>query len=328
MDFQISHLISGGLITNYTCSSRCCHCLYACSPTWEKNYISRATTEQNLKKIKELGCRSIHIGGGEPFLNQENLKGVLELCKEAGMHVDYIETNSSWYHDPDSADALLKDLAKLGVSTLLVSISPMHNEHIPFWKVQGVIASCQRCHVQVFPWVWDFYHDIASFDPQVPHALEEYKSKFGVDYLQDVLARYWIHWGGRAVYTFAKILPLTPWQKLVDSQPGGCQELTNTSHFHFDLYGNYIPGLCAGFAIAGRDLGKPMHAEQYPWLTTLFTQGIQGFLHLVREKYGFTPQPAYLNICHLCLEIRQYLVLQCKLISPELSPVSYYKNLE
>ena len=39
VEFSIKKLRSGGLITNYFCTSSCKHCLYNCSPQWEKRYI-------------------------------------------------------------------------------------------------------------------------------------------------------------------------------------------------------------------------------------------------------------------------------------------------
>ena len=38
-DFVIDRLHSGGVITNYYCTSSCGHCLYFCSPKWKKEYI-------------------------------------------------------------------------------------------------------------------------------------------------------------------------------------------------------------------------------------------------------------------------------------------------
>ena len=64
-EFVIKKLRSGGLITNYFCSSSCGHCLYNCSPHWEKRYIDPYTVEKNLRAVRALGCRSVHIGGGE-----------------------------------------------------------------------------------------------------------------------------------------------------------------------------------------------------------------------------------------------------------------------
>lgn len=39
--FSIDRLESGGVITNYTCTSRCAHCLCGCSPGWPKEYMDR-----------------------------------------------------------------------------------------------------------------------------------------------------------------------------------------------------------------------------------------------------------------------------------------------
>ena len=63
MNLEIDYLRSGGIITNYFCSSTCRHCLYACSPRWEKNYISESILYDIIHKIKELRCHSVHIGG-------------------------------------------------------------------------------------------------------------------------------------------------------------------------------------------------------------------------------------------------------------------------
>jgi 2-iminoacetate synthase ThiH len=67
---QINYLNSGGLITNYYCTSECGHCLYRCSPKWKKEYIDKPGAKAILQKILSLGCNSIHIGGGEPLLNE------------------------------------------------------------------------------------------------------------------------------------------------------------------------------------------------------------------------------------------------------------------
>ena len=143
--FAIKHLISGGLITNYYCTSACKHCLYACSPHWKKEYITQEAAAEIMTTIRSLGCRSIHIGGGEPFLNFEGLLNVARVAQDIGMGIDYIETNSSWFKDEETAISLLRQLQLCGVSQLLVSISPFHNEFIPFRKVKGVLNASRKC---------------------------------------------------------------------------------------------------------------------------------------------------------------------------------------
>ena len=73
--FIIKHLRSGGIITNYFCTSSCKHCLYNCSPQWEKRYINPKTAEKNLQTVRSLGCRSVHIGGGAQHIGAVALVG-------------------------------------------------------------------------------------------------------------------------------------------------------------------------------------------------------------------------------------------------------------
>jgi hypothetical protein len=68
--FLIDGLRSGGVITNYYCTSSCGHCLYFCSPNWKKDYIEIGMLAQILEKITSLGCKSIHIGEENRFLTR------------------------------------------------------------------------------------------------------------------------------------------------------------------------------------------------------------------------------------------------------------------
>jgi hypothetical protein len=323
----INRLDSGGLITNYYCTSRCRHCLYGCSPSWDKQYIDAETTEKNIRKIKSLACRSIHIGGGEPFLNLNGLKAVVEAVNALGVHIEYVETNSSWYKDRDSTCQILSSLKESGLSTLLISISPFHNEHIPFYKVKGVIEACRTVNMNIFPWIMDFYGDIDAFDDKHKHSIEEYTNRYGSEYLGELPSRYWIHFGGRALKTFSNILRMMPYQEILSSNQGGCFELGNVSHFHFDLFGNYIPGLCSGLSIHRDDLGHEVSPEKYALLHTLYFKGITGVFDLISAEHGFKPSERYLSKCHLCFDLRRHLVLEWGAPYAELQPLAFYENV-
>jgi hypothetical protein len=301
--------------------------LYACSPRWEKDYIGESTLNDIIYKIEELRCHSVHIGGGEPFLNPVKLETVMRFLYQSNITVEYIETNASWFRDVTSACALLESLKSAGLSTLLVSISPFHNEHIPFYKTKGVIEACALSGLQVFPWVQDFYSDLARFDDKKVHSLTEYEKEFGKHYLKSIPSRYWIHFGGRALSFFKPFQAHNPFREIVDANPSGCCELMDVSHFHFDLYGNYIPGLCSGLSIQLEDLGVPLNPEKYPFLTALFQRGISGLLDMAMQDYGFQPEAEYVSKCELCQDIRKYLILNQNVSSRELQPVEFYRNL-
>ncbi len=324
----IRQLISGGIITNYFCTSRCGHCLYNCSPQWEKEYITPETAEKNLRAARSLGCRSVHIGGGEPLLRPDGLAAVLKIADNLGMAMEYVETNASWFKDGKSAAAFLSELRTKGLETLLVSISPFHNEHIPFFKVKGVIEAARQAGVGIFPWVTDFVPDLSQFDAAKTHCLSEFSDVFGRDYLLQVLERYWIHMGGRALKTYGPLMGQKSYQQIMDEATPNCYgELSNTGHFHVDLFGNYIPGLCSGLAIAIEDLGQPLSDKTYPLLTTLGRHGIRGLVKIAEDNGGYVPQKdLYINKCDLCTEVRTFLVQNDYSGSKELNPAEFYSK--
>lgn len=336
---QISYLASGGLITNYFCSSACRHCLYRSSPRWPKDYIDPDTTRKNFETLARLGCRSIHIGGGEPLLRPEGLASVLRVARETGVSIEYVETNSSWYRGREETCSLLEQLREQGLSTLLISISPFHTEHIPFYKVKGVLAACQETGISIFPWVSGFIEDLEAFDDRQPHSLETCQQRFGENYIKTLPRRYWISPGGRALETFGAFSPKIPVEQLLEIASDRCTELCEVSHFHIDLYGNYIPGLCSGLAIRREDLGAPLNADAYPLLSRLYAGGIRQLYDYAVEEYGFAPavysppgrgkgwvksDTGYASKCALCYDIRRFLVVEKQLDTPELQPRGHY----
>jgi hypothetical protein len=325
---HIPYLQSGGLITNYYCSSQCRHCLYASSPRRNKKYIDGATAAALFRKIKSMGCYSLHIGGGEPFLNINGLKIVLKAAQMEDIVIEYVETNSSWYKDHTTACRILEELQKFSMSRVLVSISPFHNEYIPFYKVKGVIAACQDVGISIFPWIYDFFDEINSFPDDRPHNFSQFEQAFGRHYLRHVFQKYWIQPGGRVFTACQQLFGKKNTQALVNVNTP-CIELANTSHFHFDLYGNYIPGLCSGIQIHYQDLDKrkPICKVQYPYLHVLYTQGINGLYRIAADEYDFSPQGNYSSKCHLCLEIRRFLIIEIGLEIHEFGPKGFYEEI-
>ena len=239
------------------------------------------------------------------------------------MAVEYVETNSSWFRDIDSATGTLLALKEAGLGCLLISISPFHNQRIPARKVKGAMAACAEAGLRVFPWVSELWPDMEAMGLEKIHGPEEFRARFGEGYWRGLLKRFWLHLGGRAAYFYAGLFELTPVETILEQSRGPCPELWDTGHFHLDLYGNYVPGLCSGLAFPARLLGEQVPPEEYPALCALSQGGPARLLELARER-EFVPAGAYLNKCHLCLEMRSHLV---KSGWPDLAPRGFYQNL-
>ena len=88
-----------------------------------------------------------------------------------------------------------------------------------------------------------------------------------------------------------------------------------------------LDSVCSGLAIHRDDLGHPIAPEKYPFLHTLFDSGVTGLFELVSNQHDFKPSGRYMSKCHLCLDIRRYLVLDRGLASRDLEPKGFYENI-
>lgn len=321
--FKLRGLVSGGLIVNYECSSKCKHCAYSSSPSWPREYIKSSMSDSIFSNLRKMGCSSIHIGGGEPLLIPERIFPILESAKNHGISIDYIETNASWFREGDWTLDILRKLKSLGVSTLLISLDPYHNEYVPFYKVKGLMKACGKVNMGVFPWLMEFWDELDYFDDSKPHSLEEYERAFGEDYLKSLPQRYGLSLKGRALKTYKPLMKDVSLESIIEaSHP--CGLLSGRSHFHVDLYGNYIPQSCPGFSIPLRELREGVARTNYPIIDSLEREGIKGLLSYAKEKYGFEAKESYKNECDLCYDIRNYLSVDLDLNLKDLEPKGHY----
>ena len=267
----------------------------------------------------------MHIGGGEPFLRPEGLYEVLEAAVEADVCVEYVETNSSWFCASDRTDTILQEIKARGVDTLLLSISPFHNASVPFCKVAGLMRACEVNGVGVFPWTMEMLPEVQSLDPGTTHSLDEYRERFGDRFIPDAMNRYGVVPGGTALKTLAPYMAKRSIEVLLRG-PSPCSRLMRTTHFHVDLFGNYVPCLCPGLSIRLEDLADELDADRYPILNALVRDGVRGLLDLAVTEHGFAPSPdGYTLPCELCHIIRAHLALGGAFPSPELQPVEFYE---
>jgi hypothetical protein len=321
----IQRLVSGGLIVNYRCTASCGHCLYACGPRRKAGYMTPETARRALRTIRDMGCRSVHIGGGEPFLDIPALCAVLDAARACEAGIEYVETNAFWARSIEDAAAALTPLQAHGLKTILLSVDPFHSASVPLSCVDNALAACDRLGIHAFTWRMEFAEDIRKLGAEATHSMADYESEFGPGYFTDVMKRYGLVFGGRMAETFAGRMPRRPACELA-TQPSPCGRLADTNHFHVDLNGLYIPGLCTGLAIRLEDISAPGDAGM---LTAMLHEGGITALHTwACDEHNFRPDAAgYVNACHLCLDIRTFLVSRSESVYPELAPADFYRAI-
>jgi hypothetical protein len=289
--------------------------------------MDRETADRCFQTISALGCRSVHIGGGEPFLNPEGLYQVLESATDAGMHLEYVETNSSWCTSKRRANEILPEIKRRGINTLLLSISPFHNEYIPFKKVRDLMEACEANGIGVFPWTTTMLPDVQTFDTDKRHSLTEYEEHFGNTYVPQAMSRYGVTPGGTALETLAPFMEKHDvGEILADESP--CSRMMGTTHFHVDLYDNYVPFQCPGLSIRLDDVAGELSDEDYPIMNALLRDGVRGLYELASEEHGFeASRDGYTMPCDLCTAVRRYLALEKEIESHELRPTEFYGSL-
>ncbi len=79
---------------------------------------------------------------------------------------------------------------------------------------------------------------------------------------------------------------------------------------------------------SSEDTGKPPDEKKYPFITALFSRGIERFLEIAVTDFGYHPGEEYETKCHLCFGIRRFLTTGKDLDSPELKPGELYDNID
>lgn len=317
--------IYSGIITNYVCTAACRHCMFASSPALPKEYISREMAERLARLLRKAGTDSVHIGGGEPFMDFEALTTLIAYLNDQGIGIDYIETNAFWCKNEDFARKRLTRLRSLGVETIMVSVDPFHIEYIPLERPIRLCQLLRESGFDYFVWKERYLRMLSRLDRTRTYSHQELKDILGEDYVTETAREYGLGMNGRALGIAKDLFPRCPAEHWLSNSP--CGSIGDTAHCHLDLYGNIVPSGCPGLSAKAEDyLNEAFPADRYPVLSRLATGGTAALFNYAREK-GFTPDPAgYPSRCSLCYAMRVFLLEMAP--SQDLAPVCFYRGME
>jgi hypothetical protein len=294
-------------MVNYRCTAACRHCLYACSPTREAGYITPETMRDVCRLLRVGACRSVHIGGGEPFLSIEGLIMVVRELRSAGIRVEYVETNGFW-SAADQARDILKQLMLEGVDTLCVSLDPFHAEYLAYGFPLRLTRLCGEVGMHYFLWKEQYLSSLMRLSSHEKHSRAKMEAQLSPTYIRDTARSYGVTFGGRAVAIEQEYGNSFPYNELVDDTP--CRDLLSTGHFHVDMHGYFIPPGCTGLRLPLAEVVSNIQDGKYPAFEALYQGGVAALLRLARER-GVEPDEAgYTSKCNLCFHIRHALAWQ------------------
>jgi len=318
---RLSH---GGIMANYRCTAACRHCLYACSPERTGGYITREITEEVCELLKAGGCRSVHIGGGEPFLDFDGLLMLIKTVTRSGIRVEYIETNAFWAADRKQITASLMELMKAGADTLCISIDPFHAEYVPVELPLTLAAACNKAGFGYFLWQERFYPMLSKLDHAKTHSRAQMEKLISSRYVIETARNYGLQYGGRALNIEEEYVSRMPVETIIDSKQ--CHCLLSGGHFHVDMFGRYIPPGCTGFVVPLSEAVNGIPEGKYPVYETLLSGGTAALLKYAQGR-GFTADTqGYTSRCALCFHIQHWLCENAP--SPELDPEHYIEAMK
>lgn len=326
---KVPPLKSGGLMLGYQCNQSCRHCSYRSSPE-AGEWMHGETLERAVDVLAgERRLSELHLGGGEATLNPGLLEKTVRLCREKGIRLSYLETNGFYASSVEKAKEVLSPLRDAGLTGLLVSVSPYHNEFIPLKRTLNCLDAAFEVFGEdaVFPWLGHFIPMLSKMDPEKTHSLEEFLAANELRGDDPALLRLFpLTPGGRVPERLRPFFNPMPADAFA---VGHCLEtITEVSHFHVDPYGNLFTGHCPGI-VSGRldDMHGEKNMDDHPVFVTLALGGPHALMRLAKEKCGFKENPeGYISPCDLCFQVRKTLIRNDSAAWPELGPKVYYRD--
>jgi MoaA/NifB/PqqE/SkfB family radical SAM enzyme len=258
----------------------------------------------------------VHITGGEAFLYWDHLQKILETAQKQNLGtLDLIETNGFWATSDNIIRERLQRLDELGMYRFKISTDPFHQEYVDIEPVRRLakiaveMLGPQRVLVR-----WQKYLDNPAQIKQSPPAEREHQ------YIQ-AIKEYPCRFTGRAAGKLAELVA----SKSIESIAAmNCKsDFLGAKGVHIDPFGNVFSGTCSGIIFGNiknviarsaatkqsslKDIWKNFHPKQNDIIHTLFSSGPAGLLEMAQNA-GYQKRKSYADKCHLCTDIRQFLL--------------------
>jgi organic radical activating enzyme len=304
-----------GLLVTYWCNAGCAFCYLRSGPQGQR-WMTPEQAVRYWRQLHRVAQRvgktiGIHISGGEPFGNWDNLLAIARAAHQAGLTAagsfEKVETNAYWADCDAIVGERVKALDDCGMQMLVVSADVYHQQFVDFDRVRRCVEVARdvlgegRVRVR---W-WDFYNrpiDVRRLSPAERDAT-----------FREALGRHRERLTGRAADELPQYLQRRPAETFAHEH---CtRAVLGSRHVHVDPFGNVFPGVCTGI-ILGNAEAEPIEAmwqrlatswRQDEILSDLIEGGACRLMQRAREL-GYQPlAQGYADRCHLCTHVREFL---------------------
>lgn len=166
-------------ITN-NCNLKCIHC-YRYNETNHFEVLTISDWTRIIKEHKNLGGDSILISGGEPFLELEKLKSILEIAKSEGLRTAVI-TNATLLNKKIISDTI-KFLDEIQIS--LDGPEPISADYVRgsrnYEKVLASLKALAKTNVKIFLAMTPIPQTLNAFKSELPSFITYLNNEFGND---------------------------------------------------------------------------------------------------------------------------------------------------
>lgn len=215
----------------------------------------------------------------------------------------------------------------LSYQGIMISVNPYYAEYIPFERTKRCLEMALKVFGRnVIVYQLEFFRLFSLLGIEERVSLEEFLERTQKTNWADRVELFLM---GRAAQALQSRYPTFPAGRFF--QESCLMPFLRSWHNHFDNYGNYLPGFCGSLSLGNwlemdRLLREGIDLTRNPILGFLIQGDMEGLYYFARERGYEEADQGFVSKCHLCLELRRFLVSRDDF--PELQPKEFYDHLE
>jgi len=295
------------------CNSQCVYCQADAGP-WRNEVMSVRDAYSYLSETAKVAdLKSFLVFGGEPMLYPTRAIAIFKKAHQLNIPKIDMLTNGVWGREKAKAKRLAEKLKGAGLNILGVSVDVFHLQFIPLEYPRNAAQAAVEAGIEQVTWnvaVLEALDAANHYDRMTAHILKELEP-VGIEARTHKVAP-----AGRALQTMPQYFQKTALDGPCEGETPMENTPTNPQCLTIEPSGSV--DICWHLSI-GNARKKPVSQiiNEYDWkknpiTKTLAEEGPLGLLKQHKLHLKHIKKNAYINKCHLCMEVRRTLNRACR----------------